>query len=189
MNTKIKSAEHLEENELNRLLKYFIQNENHLYYLLVRLGISTALRYSDLSRITWSQVINKSTLIVVEKKTKKVREIPIPVELQATISRTYLNLGSPEIDKVIIPLSIRTINKQIKIYAAKSGIRNKRISTHTFRKTFGREVWRRNGQSESALVKLSSLFNHSSVAITRIYLSITKEEVDNLYDLQDMFVY
>ena len=116
-----------------------------------------------------------------------MREIPIPIELQETIRKSYLKLGSQEPDSVIIPLNIRTINKQLKIYASKAGIRNKRISTHTFRKTFGREVWRRNGQTESSLVRLSALFNHSSVSTTRIYLSITKEEVDNLYDLQDMF--
>jgi hypothetical protein len=69
------------------------------------------------------------------------------------------------------------------------GYRGKRISTHTWRKTFGREVWKRNGQTEACLVRLSSLFNHSSIAITRLYLSITKEEVDNLYQLQDLFVY
>jgi integrase len=188
MNTKLKSAEHLEENELTRLLKYLNKNDNQLYYLLVRLGISTALRYSDLSRITWSMVLNKTVLLLREKKTNKVREIPIPIELQETIRKSYLKLGSQEPDSVIIPLNIRTINKQLKIYASKAGIRNKRISTHTFRKTFGREVWRRNGQTESSLVRLSALFNHSSVSITRIYLSITKEEVDNLYDLQDMFI-
>jgi integrase len=187
MNTKLKSAEHLEENELNRLLKYLNKNDNQLYYLLVRLGISTALRYSDLSRITWSMVLNKSILFLREKKTNKVREIPIQTELKEIITKSYLKLGSPEPESVIIPLHIRTINKQLKIHASKAGIRNKRISTHTFRKTFGREVWRRNGQTENSLVKLSALFNHSSVSITRIYLSITKEEVDDLYDLQDMF--
>jgi site-specific recombinase XerD len=47
---------------------------------------------------------------------------------------------------VPISLTIRGVNKQLKIYAAKSGIRGKRISSHTFRKTFGREVWK-NEQS------------------------------------------
>ena len=100
-----------------------------------------------------------------------------------------MKLGSPEPLKRIIPLTIRGVNKQIKVYAAKSGIRGKRISSHTFRKTFGREVWKRNNYSEASLVKLSQLFRHSSTAITRIYLSITKDEVENLYNIQDMFVY
>jgi hypothetical protein len=41
----------------------------------------------------------------------------------------------------------------------------------------------------TSLVRLSSLFNHSSVQTTRIYLSLRQEEIQNLYMLQDMFVY
>ena len=189
MTTKLKSSEHLEEIELNKLLKYLYQNELWVYYILVRLGVSTALRYSDLSRICWKDVLNQPTLTLKEKKTTKVREIPIQPELQDTLLKMYIKMGSPDKRNVIIPLHIRTVNKQIKLYAAKAGIRGKRISSHTFRKTFGREVWRRNNYSEGSLVKLSELFQHSSTKITRIYLSITKEEVDDLYNLQDLFVY
>lgn len=189
MNSKIKSAEHLEEFELNKLLKYLHNNKLWIYYLFVRLGVSVALRYSDLSQITWEMVLGKTKLIIKEKKTGKVREIPLRIELTDTIAKVYSLLGSPEKNASIIPLHIRTINKQIKIYAAKAGIRGKRISSHTMRKTFGRICWDRNNQSEACLIRLSSLFNHSCVSITRIYLSITKEEVDNLYDLQDMFTY
>jgi integrase len=189
MTTKIKSSEHLEELELNKLLKYLYQNELWVYYIMVRLGVSTALRYSDLSRIRWVDVLNKKVLVLKEKKTGKVREIPLQPELVATLQKVYTKMGSSNLHEVIIPLQIRTINKQIKIYAAKAGIRGKRISTHTWRKTFGREVWKRNNYSEGSLVKLSQLFNHSSVGITRIYLDITREEVNDLYNLQDLFVY
>ena len=75
MTTKIKSAEHLEEIELNKLLKYLHQNQLWVYYLFVRLGVSVALRYSDLSQITWDMVLGKTNLILKEKKTGKVREI------------------------------------------------------------------------------------------------------------------
>jgi integrase len=189
MTTQLKSAEHLEELELNKLLKYLYQNQLWIYYILVRLGVSTALRYSDLSRIRWVDVLNKQTLTIKEKKTAKIREIPLQPELGETLSKMYSIMGKPDKGTAVIPLRIRTVNKQIKLYAAKAGIRGKRISSHTFRKTFGREVWKRNNYSEGSLVKLSQLFNHSSVGITRIYLSITKEEVDDLYNLQDLFVY
>ena len=189
MNTKIKSAEHLEEFELNKLLKYLHNNKLWIYYLFVRMGVSVALRYSDLSQITWEMVLGKTKLILKEKKTGKVREIPLHIELTDTIAKVYSQMGSPEKSTCIIHLHIRTINKQIKLYAAKAGIRGKRISSHTMRKTFGRICWDRNNQSEACLVRLSSLFNHSCVSTTRIYLSITKEEVDNLYEIQDMFTY
>jgi site-specific recombinase XerD len=73
------------------------------------------------------------------------------------------------------------------VFASKCGIRGKRISTHSFRKTFGREVWKRNNYSEASIVKLSELFKHSSTSVTRIYLSITKEEINDLYEIQDLF--
>jgi integrase len=189
MTIKLKSAEHLEELEVNKLLKYLQQNQHWTYYLLVRLGISTALRYSDLSKITWKDVLNGNYLTIKEQKTGRVREIPLNSELVQNLTSIYLKIGSPDEKTRILPLTIRAVNKQLKIYAAKSGIRGKRISSHTFRKTFGREVWKRNNYSEASLVKLSQLFRHSSTAITRIYLSITKEEVENLYDIQDLFVY
>jgi integrase len=189
MNIKIKSAESLEEHELNKLLKYLSQQEHWVYYLVVRLGVSTALRYSDLSRIKWSDVLGKSTLVMAEKKTGKVREIPLAPELAQSILSIYRKLGEPSIHNPVIPLTIRAINKQIKVLAYRAGVRGKRISTHTWRKTFGREVWKRNNYSEASLIKLSYLFNHSSVAITRIYLDITREEVQDMYAIQDMFVY
>ena len=189
MKPKLKSAEHLDEQELNKLLKYLYANKLWTYYLMVRVGVSTALRFSDLSRICWTDILNKEDITIKEKKRGKVREIPLPSELRETTNKIYDLLKQPEKSKTIIPLCIRTINKQIKIHAAKAGIRGKRISTHSWRKTFGREVWKRNNYSEASLIKLSQLFKHSSVAITRTYLSITKEEVDELYDLQDLFVY
>jgi integrase len=190
MKSKIKSAEHLEEVEINRLLKYLYQKKKWKYYLLVRLGISTALRYSDLSRITWEAVINKETLEIKEKKTGKVRQIPIQKELSETLLSVYRTLNEPDLNNPVIDLHIRTVNKQLKVHCKKSGItRPVRISSHSMRKSFGRAVWVKHGKSEEALVKLSQLFNHSSTSITRIYLSITKEEIDDLYKMQDLFVF
>jgi len=189
MTTKIKAAQHLDEQELNKLLKYLSRNQLWTYYIMVRLGVSTALRFSDLSSLKWGDVLNKRKIIIKEKKTKKTREIPIGEELQEVLLDIYSKLNKPQLDTSVIPLHIRTANKQIKIHASKAGIRGKRISTHTWRKTFGREVWRRNNHSEASLIKLSLLFNHSSTGITRIYLDITREEVVDLYDINSLFTY
>jgi integrase len=189
MKPKIKSAEHLDELEINRLLKYLQQHQLWTYYLFVRLGISTALRYSDLNRIIWNDVIKQEALVIKEKKTGKVRYIPIQQELSSALTKVYNELGKPDLQQPIIGRHIRTLNKQLKIYAFHAGVRGKRISTHTMRKSFGRAIWERNGRSEESLIKLSQLFNHSSIAITRIYLSITQEEVDDLYNMQDLFVF
>lgn len=187
MTTKIKAAQHLDEQELNKLLKHLSRNQLWTYYIMVRLGVSTALRFSDLSSLTWGDVLHKRKITIKEKKTKKVREIPIGEELHDILLEIHGHLKKPHLDTSVIPLHIRTVNKQIKIHASKAGIRGKRISTHTWRKTFGREVWRRNNYSEASLIKLSLLFSHSSVSITRIYLDISKEEVHDLYNIDDFF--
>ena len=71
MTTKIKAAQHLDEQELNKLLKYLAKNQLWTYYIMVRLGVSTALRFSDLSALTWGDVLHKQKITIKEKKTKK----------------------------------------------------------------------------------------------------------------------
>jgi integrase len=187
MKTKIRASEHLEDFEVRKLLRLLQSEEQWHYYVLVRLGISVALRYSDLQNLKWKDIIGRNYLTIQERKTGKVREIPLSSELVQNLTKIYLKIGSPSKEDKIIPITIRGVNKQLKVFASKCGIRGKRISTHSFRKTFGREVWKRNNYSEASIVKLSELFKHSSTSVTRIYLSITKEEINDLYEIQDLF--
>lgn len=55
------------------------------------------------------------------------------------------------------------------------------VSSHIFRKTLGRNVWSKNNYSEKSLILLSELFNHSSVAVTKIYLGIKQQEIGDVY--------
>jgi integrase len=58
------------------------------------------------------------------------------------------------------------------------------FSTHSFRKTFGRRIVEQAGEnSEMALIKLSELFNHSNISITKRYLGLRREELLRCYDL------
>lgn len=183
---KPKAAQYLDESEVNRLLYFFKKNKLWAYFIYVKLSIYFALRFKDISNLVWADVLGKSRILINESKTSKAREIPISQELQDSIRLTYIELGSPSIFDKIVPIGIRGVNKQLKVYSQKCGIK-KRVSTHTWRKTFGREVWSRNGKSDASLLKLSMLFNHSSTTITRIYLDITREEVLQLYKVDDLF--
>ncbi|MDB4121502.1 tyrosine-type recombinase/integrase, partial [bacterium] len=72
----------------------------------------------------------------------------------------------------------QSINRRLKsIFPQK----NKNISSHSLRKSFGRRVWTNNNESESSLIKLSEIFNHSSIKITRTYLGITQDEIEDVY--------
>lgn len=67
---------------------------------------------------------------------------------------------------------------------AKYNLKIKNFSTHSMRKTFGRQVYNNAGNNaQLALVKLSELFNHSDVRTTRKYLDLRTEELMETYDL------
>jgi len=187
--SKSQTADYLTPDELNKLLKYLANDEKWFYYLMVRIGVSTALRFSDLVKLTWTDLIGKSDLEVKEQKTGKVRSIPLSKELSTLIVGIYEKMGKPNKSDRLFDISNNGVNKQLKLYSARAGIKRKQITTHTFRKTMAREVWERNDCSDSVLTKLSVLLRHSSTQITRLYLGITQAEVNDLYSFEDLFVY
>ncbi len=75
-------------------------------------------------------------------------------------------------------LSRQYINRAIKKMFGKSSLN---VSSHSLRKTFGKRVWDNNQQTDSALIYLSEIFNHSSTAITRRYLGIRQEQLKDIY--------
>ena len=79
--------------------------------------------------------------------------------------------------------TVQRINVILKEIKKKYRLKVNHFSCHSFRKTFGRQVYTMNGDNaELALVKLMELFNHSSVAITKRYLGLRQEEILETYD-------
>lgn len=79
--------------------------------------------------------------------------------------------------------SVQRINVILKEIKSKYNLKIDNFSTHSLRKTFGREVYTQAGvNSEFSLIKLSELFNHSNTAITRRYLGLKFEEMMQTYD-------
>ena len=56
------------------------------------------------------------------------------------------------------------------------------FSTHTFRKTFGRYVYDTNEHSAESLLLLNKILNHSNIDVTKRYIGITKEEINQVFD-------
>ena len=154
--------------------------------LLIEFGVKTLLRYSDLSRIRWSDVLGKETLLLNEKKTNKRREITLGVTLRERIETTYKELGNPSPEELIFNYSLQYVNRLLKEGGRDERIKNKNISSHSLRKSGSRFIWENNGHSDEYLIKLSSILNHSSTSITRRYLGISREEIKDIYQSFDM---
>lgn len=183
--TIYKTSDYLSTDELHRLIRYFKKLGNLRMCLLIEFGVKTLLRYSDLSRIKWIDVIGKDTLILNEKKTGKRREISIGKTLKESIETSYNELKQPNKEEIVFKYTLQHTNLLLKEGAKDVKIRNKNISTHSLRKSGSRFIWENNDHSDEYLIKLSSILNHSSTFITRKYLGISKEEIKNIYESFD----
>jgi integrase len=153
--------------------------------LLIEFGVKTLLRYSDLSRIQWMDIVGKETLVLNEKKTNKRREITIGKSLRESIENTYNELKQPNKDEFVFLYTLQHTNLLLKEGGRDVKIRNKNISSHSFRKSGSRFIWENNGHSDEYLIKLSSILNHSSSSMTRKYLGISRDEIKDIYQSFD----
>jgi integrase len=184
--TKFTTSDYLTTDEIHRLTRYFERLGKPKMSLLIEFGVKTLLRYSDLSRIRWVDVIGKETLILNEKKTNKRRVITLGRTLRERIETVYNELETPSKEDFLFNYSIQYVNRILKESGRDCKIRNKNISTHSLRKSGTRFIWETNGNSDEYLIKLSSILNHSSTSITRRYLGISKEEIKDIYESFDL---
>ena len=177
--------------EQNLSLVRKLQNDGHVRMsLLISLGSFWGLRISDILNLKWYQIVSDEPLEITEKKTGKKRIIKINTQLHQHIIECYTQLKPMKDDEFIFisqknsVYSVQQINRLFKTIKTNYKLKVKNFSTHSMRKTFGRQVFSQSGDNaELALVKLSQLFNHSSTLITRRYLGISQEELMNTYDM------
>lgn len=184
------TADYIEWNTAVNLVNRLFKDKEYRISLLIGCGIFFGLRISDLLQLTWDMVLNTTSFVITEKKTKKRREVKINTQFQKHIQECFqaLNITNKE-EKLFLSArgrvySIQRINVILKEIKSKYNIKVEHLSTHSLRKTFGRKVVENTGEnSEMALIKLSELFNHSSPQITRRYLGIRHEELMEIYDV------
>jgi site-specific recombinase XerD len=177
------------DQNLNLIRKLF-NDGDYKMSLLVSSGTFWGLRISDILKLKWQDILDKDGFVLVEGKTQKTREIKINQQLKQHIRECYQHIKPTSIDKVIFisqkgtVFTIQRLNVIFKSIKSRYNLKVDNFSTHSMRKTFGREVFSQSGtNAELSLVKLSQLFNHSSVMVTRRYLGITRDELLQTYDV------
>lgn len=150
--------------------------------LYIAVSINTGLRISDVLNLKWSDLMSKDRFSIIEGKTKKRRAIAI----NENIKKALKHFAPRDTERLIFrsqkntKFSRQQINRVLKQVFNKEA-QKLNISSHSLRKTFGRRVYENNGESEKALIYLSELFNHTSMATTKRYLGIRQNELNNLY--------
>lgn len=184
------TADHLEWNQAMNLIRNLYNDGNYKISLLISFGSFWGLRISDILSLRWEQVYNLDEFTVVEKKTKKNREIKINAQLKRHISDCYQKIRPRTLSEFIFTsqkgsvYSVQRINVILKDLRTKYNLKIKNFSSHSLRKCFGRTIFDRSAENaELAIVKLSQLFNHSNPSITRRYLGISQKELLDTYDI------
>lgn len=147
--------------------------------LFFELGLSTALRVSDLIKIQKKDY--KAPYLYVEiqktKNSKKKDDKKKTIYLNEAV-RTKLEayIEHKKEDDVLFPFSRQMAHKMLKQSADMAGLDADLIATHTMRKT---AAWRFYTESDCDIVKTQKFLGHRSSEDTVRYLGIGEEEVNN----------
>ncbi|MFJ7977929.1 site-specific integrase [Peribacillus sp. NPDC096379] len=145
-------------------------------YFLFVFGINTGLRVSDIVPLTVGDVRDKSHVMIREKKTNKSKRFMLPVKLREEIEDYTAHMSDEE---YLFPSRkgngpITPTQAYRALVKAGDVLGRDDIGTHTMRKTFGYAYYRRTKD----LAFLQNIFNHSAPSITKRYIGITQEEID-----------
>lgn len=173
---------------IKQISSYFLSKREFRNHLLFIMGIYTALRISDMLRLTWNDVYDftnnrvRREFTIVEKKTGKSKIIAVnPSVIEAIVLLS--NQTNPAPNKFLFAHPRR--NKAISRIQAYRILRacaeqisiDVPVSCHSLRKTFGYHLWKQG----KSLVVIMDIYNHSSYAITKRYLGITQDDKNSAY--------
>jgi len=190
MNKKQTTTSGLEWTIMWGLSQRLKHDKHHRDYLLITIGCYFGLRITDLLSLRWEDLLEKDKFILSEQKTNKPRRITINPRVTEAVNYCYHQMkavnhhypnGYIFSNRWGSPVTVSYINKRLKVIFTKYNISVKNASSHTLRKTFGKRIYEADGKSERALVYLSEIFSHSSIAITRRYIGITDEQIADVY--------
>lgn len=176
--------------DLTALREFYLKDEpNMRNYVLICLGVNSALRISDLLELKWKDVYNfkdensKKHLITYEKKTGKETWIAINENARNVLQEYMKFLKKISGEDYIFKgknngghLSCSQAFRIIKHAAGKLNLENG-ISCHSMRKTFGYYAWK-CGTPPAVLM---DIYNHSSYEITKRYLGIKQDDKDSVF--------
>ena len=189
---KYQTSDYMEWDVMLSLIRKLYRDGNYRMSLLIGCGCFFGLRISDILTLTWSMLLDDEKFVLNEKKTNKRRVVKINADFQQHIKQCHDALGIKNdsekcfLSQKKVVYSTQRINVLFKEIKRTYNLKIEHFSTHTMRKTFGRKVFESAGENANmALMRLSELFNHSNVSVTKIYLGIREKELLETYDLLD----
>ena len=181
------------KHHIRALAEYYLRKGQLRNQILIILGLYTALRISDLLRLTWNDVYDfKSSRVrdrveIVEKKTGKLKIIALNRKAANALSIFAGRSARPGrflIENVRTGRAISRIQAYRLIRAAAEALKfQNKVSCHSLRKSFGYHAWK-SGVSPAVIMEI---YNHSSLSVTRRYLGVTQDDKDAVFLNLELF--
>lgn len=136
------------------------------------------LRLGDVLQLKMTSFVFDGTkwkLDIVEQKTKKARPFTVPVEVYSFIQQYAYENGIGKEAK-LFDISARQVERHLNKVFTKMGLPVKRYGSHSFRKLFATKVYVENGYD---LLLTQKLLQHSSPAITQLYIGVSQKKMDD----------
>ena len=164
--------------EFQRLIE---QTKDQRIKLLSAVSTYCGLRISDVLPLTWKQLSGES-IVLREKKTGKERVIAINPSLRKIIDSCDKRGTYAFASRSGKPVTTSYVNKKLKkVFDELEIDYDGNVSSHMFRKTLGRRYLNQSEDKTKALIMLMDVFNHSSLAVTKKYIGIKQEEINQVY--------
>jgi integrase len=170
------------------LLKGYLRGKDKRYYLLLMVGISSALRISDILSLKiehiWDGKKPKSFIRVNEKKTGKFKQFPITQNLSKAIKEYMKEYPEKKAGDYLFTSRVgdnKPFTRQFAVMLLNEAVDfcgiNVIFGTHGMRKTWAYHSYRMTGNLEMVSLAL----NHRSLSETRRYICLQQEELDDFY--------
>ena len=172
-------AEPIKNKKDIKAVEQYLKEHNERDYVIWVLGLNSGLRVSDIVGLNVSDVVEKTHITIIEKKTQKRKSFYINDKLKKVLKSFTKGRNLDEhlfLGKQGKRLDRKQVYRFLIDACNKVGVKSK-VSTHTMRRTFGYHHYQ---QYKDAVI-LQKIFNHSSQRITLMYIGVTQDEIDWSY--------
>lgn len=186
---KSTTSDYLPFEEFQKLLNGLHNDGLYQWEAYCKISFCTAFRVSDVRTTKWKDILGKDEFIKVEQKTQKSRIVKLNKEIAQNIAQMY-KLVQPSDTSLSVICNPKTgeaytpeyINRKLKYFRVRYRVKIRRFSTHTFRKTFARNVFESNGGTMKALSLIQKILNHKNPQTTLTYMGYVQDDINEIYN-------